>query len=182
MLFRSLRRIVTEGAATYSDRLNEIYLPQMHRRENPPIGSEQMIASALAQFLILMRRQGETEAVPPPSPIRSSEELCEQILDELNRSLYGNVRLDELESRLYFSKTSLKRQFRRKTGKSIIQYFLDMKLEESKKLIASGQYTFTQISEMLGFSSVHYFSRLFKNKTDMTPTQYAKSIKAENLI
>ena len=37
---------------------------------------------------------------------------------------------------------------------------------------------FTQISETLGYSSIHYFSRQFKKLTNMTPSEYASSIKA----
>ena len=37
---------------------------------------------------------------------------------------------------------------------------------------------FTQISEKLGYTSIHYFSRQFKKVTGMTPSEYASSIKA----
>ena len=37
---------------------------------------------------------------------------------------------------------------------------------------------FTQISEQLGYTSIHYFSRQFKKVTGMTPSEYASSIKA----
>ena len=37
---------------------------------------------------------------------------------------------------------------------------------------------FTQISDFLGYSSIHYFSRQFKKITGMTPSEYSSSIKA----
>ncbi|HJB28450.1 MAG TPA: AraC family transcriptional regulator, partial [Candidatus Blautia faecavium] len=37
---------------------------------------------------------------------------------------------------------------------------------------------FTQISEYLGYSSIHYFSRQFKKISGMTPSEYSSSIKA----
>ena len=37
----------------------------------------------------------------------------------------------------------------------------------------------TEISEKLGFDSVHYFSRLFKKHTGVSPVNYAKSIKSK---
>ncbi|MEG2232251.1 MAG: AraC family transcriptional regulator, partial [Lachnospiraceae bacterium] len=36
---------------------------------------------------------------------------------------------------------------------------------------------FTQISDFLGYNSIHYFSRQFKKTTGMTPSEYASSIK-----
>ena len=49
-------------------------------------------------------------------------------------------------------------------------------LEKAKELIRENDKNFTQISEELGFSTVHYFSRLFKKKTGMTPTEYRSSV------
>ena len=67
-------------------------------------------------------------------------------------------------------------------GISIIQYYILLKIEESKKLISQRKYTYTEIANIMGFNSVHYFSRLFKAHTDMTPSEYAKSIKADNVL
>jgi len=53
-----------------------------------------------------------------------------------------------------------------------------MKIEAAKELIRTGQMNFTQISEKLGYTSIHYFSRQFKKVTGMTPSEYASSIKA----
>jgi YesN/AraC family two-component response regulator len=61
---------------------------------------------------------------------------------------------------------------------SVMEYFTMLKIEEAKLLIREGDYNFTQISRILGYQSVHYFSRLFKKKTDMTLSEYASSVKA----
>ncbi len=53
-----------------------------------------------------------------------------------------------------------------------------MKIDAAKQLIRTEQMNFTQISEKLGYSSIHYFSRQFKKVTGMTPSEYASSIKA----
>ena len=43
-------------------------------------------------------------------------------------------------------------------------------------MIRDTSLNFTQISQALGFSTVHYFSKLFKEKVGMSPSEYAKSI------
>ena len=57
------------------------------------------------------------------------------------------------------------------------EYIRRIKLQESKQLIREGQMNFTEISEALCYSTVHHFSRQFKQMFDMTPTEYAKSVK-----
>lgn len=53
-----------------------------------------------------------------------------------------------------------------------------MKINFARQLIRENDMNFTQISEFLGYSSIHYFSRQFKKLCGMTPTEYALSIKA----
>ena len=63
-----------------------------------------------------------------------------------------------------------------KPEQEVRNYFLALKITEAKRLIRESSLNFTQISESLGFSTIHYFSRLFKEKTGMTPTDYAEMI------
>ena len=62
----------------------------------------------------------------------------------------------------------------------VIEFFSRMKIELAKQLIRENQMNFTQISDFLGYSSIHYFSRQFKKISGMTPSEYATSIKARS--
>ena len=57
------------------------------------------------------------------------------------------------------------------------EYIRRIKLDRSKQLIREGQLNFTQISESLQYSTVHHFSRQFKQMFGLTPTEYAKSVR-----
>ncbi len=57
-----------------------------------------------------------------------------------------------------------------------MEYYMDLKMKEAKKLIREKNYSVSQISDMLGYSSVHIFSRAFKKAVGMSPTAYSKSI------
>ena len=54
--------------------------------------------------------------------------------------------------------------------------FNNIKIEKAKEYIRENEKNFTQISDELGFTSIHYFSRLFKKKTGMTLTEYRSSV------
>ena len=53
-----------------------------------------------------------------------------------------------------------------------LEYRLNKKIFNAQKLLNNGEYTISQISDMLGFSDVSYFSKIFKNKTGKTPKQF----------
>ncbi len=57
------------------------------------------------------------------------------------------------------------------------EYIRRIKLQESKQMIREGNLNFTEIAEALQYSTIHHFSRQFKEKFGITPSQYAKSIR-----
>ena len=75
-------------------------------------------------------------------------------------------------------RTQLQKLMKEQFNTGAINYFHQLKIETAKQKIRSGRLNFTQISAGLGYQSVQYFSRQFKNLTGMTPTEYSSSIKA----
>ena len=68
-------------------------------------------------------------------------------------------------------RSQLQKLFQKKTSLGIIEYFSHMKINAAKEMIRTGRMNFTQISETLGYTSIHYFSRQFKKVTGMTPSE-----------
>lgn len=52
-----------------------------------------------------------------------------------------------------------------------------MKVGTARQMIRDNQLNFTQIADRLGYNSIRYFSRQFKQLTSMTPSEYAASIR-----
>ena len=71
-----------------------------------------------------------------------------------------------------FSGSTLKRIFESQAECGVIHYFLTMKITEAKRLLGDTDMTVTEIAEALGFSSVHYFSRIFKQFTGRNPNSF----------
>ena len=57
------------------------------------------------------------------------------------------------------------------------EYIRRIKLQESKQMIRENAMNFTEIATALQYSTVHHFSRQFKEKFGMTPTEYAKLVR-----
>lgn len=78
---------------------------------------------------------------------------------------------------LGYGTSQMKKLFKAETGRSIIDTFISMKMDEAQRMIHEGNLNFTQIAGQLGFDSAQYFSRLFKLKNKMTPTEYSRSMR-----
>jgi len=84
-----------------------------------------------------------------------------------------NLSIDDIGHNFGINTTTLRKLFKRETGDSLINYFLTLKINEAKRLIKETSLNFTQISEELGFSSLNYFSKLFKKRTGRTLSEYS---------
>ncbi|RAV17793.1 AraC family transcriptional regulator [Paenibacillus contaminans] len=178
-----LAEIVKEGFSTFQPRIDTCPESQsgVLRRIDAPFGSEQMIKTGLERLLIqLVRRiaNPQNNKLSFPSKEHKENDLIEQIKTFMKENINLSFSLDQLCSSVNIGKSQIKDIFLRRTGIGLQQYYLELKIIEAKSLIREEQYNFTEIAEKLGYGSVHYFSRRFKQETGMTPSEYAKSIKS----
>ncbi|MBE7083775.1 MAG: AraC family transcriptional regulator [Clostridiales bacterium] len=181
-----LNKIVHEAKISYVDKLNDVYLTKMTKRTSAPFGGEQIIKNNTELLIVSLLRKEESQ-------YKFAEELSlnlssNKIVENVQKILFDkldnaeNINLDEISYKLGFSKSYIKSQFKKQTGSSVIQYYIDLKIDRAKKLLSQQKFTVSEIADSLGFSSVYYFSRQFKLYTDMSPTEYANSIKADNVL
>jgi len=106
--------------------------------------------------------QKRFNAISPGIELLESDPLCKLSIDEIAQSC--NV------STCYF-----RRLFKEYSGKTPLEYQMDLRLNMSKSLLESGEATLEYIAETLNFTSSSYFCRLFKKKFGITPSQYKVS-------
>ena len=87
--------------------------------------------------------------------------------------VFGLV-IDELAFLFKTNRATLCRDFKKSTGKTLVEFVNSKKFETAKYKILSSSDTFTKIAEELNFESIHYFTRFFKKMSGMTPKDYRK--------
>ncbi len=173
-----LASIMTEAKNTFvipdfNPDLNGLVL-----QSDPNIGGAQIIKNNLEELLIKLIR---IETAKPTSQtvfiskVDNSEALEDEIIRILERSVYGKITLDDISCELHYGKTSLCQMFKKHTGKTIISYYLELKIEESKRLIRENK-TFSEIAYLLCFDSLPHFTKTFIRITSMTPREFKNSI------
>lgn len=104
------------------------------------------------------------------------DELLEQILTFIDETIYEPITVGEICEKFSMSRSSLQILFNENMNQTPKKYINELKLEKSRQLISEGRYTISEIALMLGFNSIHYFSRAFTQKYNMAPTEYSKTI------
>lgn len=143
-------------------------------------GSAQLLECYFTEFLIRLIRTGNTlsENVLASKESRdiANNSLSELISEYMKSSIYLPLTLKEICTHFMLGKTQLCKIFRESTSQSPMEYYTSLKIKEAKKLIRERNHSVSEISDLLGYSSIHNFSRAFKKAVGLSPTAYGKSI------
>lgn len=89
-------------------------------------------------------------------------------------SEHEEVSLQDIAEEFMLSKDYFGKLFKRQMNENFNTFVLKYKMEYAKRLLCSGDDKIYEISDKLGYKTVDYFSKLFRDYTGMTPAQYRK--------
>ena len=93
-------------------------------------------------------------------------------------NLTRRITLADLARHGGVSESTVKSLFRDRAGCGAMAYYIRMKVGYAQAYIRESNYNLTQISDLLGYESIHYFSRQFRSVVGMSPSEYSRSIRA----
>lgn len=102
--------------------------------------------------------------------------LVKEIKLYISENLEQKITLTDVGKAVCFSPNYCQSVFKKHTGRTIIDYLLDIRIHKAMELIAGGEDPLPEVARCAGFEDYNYFSRLFHRRTGYTPTQYKKSL------
>lgn len=177
-LTKFLYSILDEGKKTFNIPYSDPNLKKMELLPHPTLGGEQLIKNYLEIFLInLLREQTETNQgnntfLPW---MELSIKPINDVISLLKENIYSSLTIDEICKKTAYSKPYLFRIFKAKTGKTIMNYYTELKIIQAKQFLRENELSVREISEKLSFSMPDYFTKIFKRKTGLTPLKYKKT-------
>lgn len=145
----ALHIIARHGSPGEALRIAKVYLLKWHGEGQLP-------------YTTLVRRTPHADSV-----VRSSEEWLGKHFRKAN-AIKQVVELSAIPER------TIKRRFKAATGTTLIDYIQNLRVEEAKRLLESGQKPVDEISVEVGYEDMSFFRRLFKRRTGLTPSQYRR--------
>lgn len=106
--------------------------------------------------------------------LRESEQ-ARRLEEYVEENLGKELTVTDICRDLHTSKTALYRLFDRSVGCGVKQYLAVRRIERAKELLSEGELSVTEIAAAVGIGNLHYFCRLFKKKTGVTPLEYRKN-------
>ncbi len=175
---KMLAEIMKEGMSVYAPPYDLPNTTDMKKREVYPFGADQMIKLKLEIFLItLIRCFSSTEQISKKEISNDGELL--NVYQYINEHYTEKITLDNLCFLFGTNKTTLCQCFKKEYGDTILNYINNLRIKEAKVLLRKKELSVTEISEKLGFSSIHYFCRIFKKTTGNSPKEYLRTIRSK---
>ena len=141
------------------------------RREIEP-GVTTLHLDQMAERLIRQAGAPSEAKLQTSNSIHSENEIIRRAQQYISSHVRDKLTVPVVAANVEVSASYLTALFHKNLQLSPGEYIRRVKLQESKQLIREGQMNFTEISEFLQYSTVHHFSRQFKQMFGMTPTEY----------
>ncbi|SIR05866.1 Helix-turn-helix domain-containing protein [Alkalispirochaeta americana] len=104
---------------------------------------------------------------------RTTEHLVEAVEYYLRQNYTRTISIQEMARQLNLSSEHLCRVYKRLRSETPMHYLTGLRIQEAKRLLLQNpEADIKNVGEMVGYLNPHYFSRYFKKKTGMSPSEY----------
>jgi len=111
----------------------------------------------------------------PTAPVDRDGERILKLIAYMQQHFRGRITLESLSKLVFVSENHLATQFRDYTGRSPIDYLIQLRLEEARRLLQSPELTIGEITGRIGYDDPAYFSRLFRTHVGMSPLDFRRN-------
>lgn len=141
-----------------------------------PIEIKDMAASLRRiEEKLRLSRQREEPATPE---VKEPSELSavEQVIMLIKSRIPGDITLQEAAAHVHLNASYLSQLFKQQTKSNFVDYVLNLRMEEAKRLLCKTSLRISEIAERVGYSDVAYFSNTYKRITGQTPSEYRRQV------
>lgn len=127
----------------------------------------------LGEYLLSVEKLGEMLIEERKAKLdKKNTELVSSILHYIDNHFMDIISLEDIAEYFSLSSAHLGRAFKTVTGKTLLEYLTERKMNHSMNLLLETDTPIYDIAEQLGYANVKSFSRMFKNQMGMTPNEY----------
>lgn len=166
---------VTTQNETYTQLQSEI-LRIIHLYMHQSVDFELYIKIELLAFLLRLRPflTLKTDVQIHHITTQRTIDLLKKSIEYITVHYQEKLTIEKLSAQCNMSAQHFCRLFKNYTGKTVIEYMLDLRIAQANHLLATSDLPITQIPELTGFCNPNYFSRMYKQKMGCTPSVYRK--------
>lgn len=136
------------------------------------------VCQAYMEILTIRLMRSTHLTVPANPQTFPINRQCAAVKRYIDQHFKEPLTLDQLAEEVHMNKYYLSHAFKREFGIPPINYMNSQRIEESKYLLAETDLSLSQIGRLLGFSSLSYFSQVFRRTQKISPIEYRQKAKS----
>jgi AraC-like DNA-binding protein len=153
-------------------------VPDLHalvaelRRPGTPHERELIVVLLMRLLIGLRRTQGGKAARSEPLNPGANQEVVARVENFMLSHLQYTLARRDFASAVNLSSSHLARLFRNTTGKTLVDRLTELRMQQARKLLLDSTLPVTHIALEVGYNSFSHFTRLFKQKTGVSPSEF----------
>lgn len=140
--------------------------------------SEDLMCALTTKLLVILLRSTLLPQKQKALP-KSKNAVVETCLSLIEQKLSSKLTKPYLAEKCGVSTNTLLALFKEEMGMGVAEYIKTRRLQKARHLLEEGDYSVTQVSDMLGYCSICYFSSEFKNQFGKNPSDYVKDFRSK---
>lgn len=151
--------------------IKQLLMIMIYEYNNLKIASFDIARHCLSQILLMTLREISD------SNINQTSELIRYIFDACQNRYNEKKLLDSICKELHYSKPYISAKFKKELKKNFKDYLVETRIDNACRLLTTTNKKVNEIASLVGYDDVTFFISTFKNKTNLTPTQFRKTVR-----
>lgn len=165
--YNELVDIILFGLKNYLNRDNLFDATWLMRQYNRFYTIEEMFSWLKDWIKEEFNRYMETKRIRDNKPIRLAKQYINDNYDK-------SISLEEVSSLVGFNSAYFSTIFKKETGENFMDYVIKIRIQNAKNFLLQTDLNIDDIANSVGYSDTKYFTKLFKKKTGLNPTEFRK--------
>ena len=144
------------------------------KREALQFLAEQVRDRLLDEIPAFLTGQSDNQ-YPVEAVTKRQSSLVKAVMEYIDSTLPATITLQDLSSNFFISKGHLCRVFQKEIGVSILSYITLLRIQRASYELINSDRSISEIAEHAGIEDANYFSRVFRTRMGMTPTEYRET-------
>lgn len=142
---------------------------------------EGIVYQILSEHMLQHNKDIKRNKKPSTSLTKKEISLVRKVGQRILKNVAEDYNVEDLANNIGITQVKLQEGFKLLFSRTVIEYIRHVRLEEARDLMNTTDYNISQIVYSIGFSSRSYFSKIFKRKYGINPSEFLKN-KQEKII
>jgi AraC family transcriptional regulator, exoenzyme S synthesis regulatory protein ExsA len=148
--------------------------------DNPEIAKEEILYLKIKELILLLLHTEAADTILELYSYLFTPQKA-SISEVIESHLYSNLNLDQMAFLAGQSLSTFKREFKKHFDDTPANYIRYKRMKKAADLLIHSSLTVNEISFQIGYEDSSYFSKLFRKKFNMLPSDYRKSNRKQTI-